>query len=177
MKASVSQHRQQGMALPTVLALSTLCSVLLMAQWRSLALAEGLGRSADNRWRLQQQALTLLLITADQLQAQGCAPKTCPPLPANLNTVSQWQSQLPLANSVTLVDSSQQVVWLEVWPAQQPLPSAQAAWVYRLTVLVSNQQGQTVGWQALWQPDAQQPNPSPPPMSLRGFKRLLALAP
>jgi hypothetical protein len=177
MTSSVSQTRQQGMALPTVMALSALCSVLLLAQWRSLALAEGLGRSADKRWQLQQHALTVLLTTADQLQGQSCAPKACQPLPGKRHTVSQWRGQWPDAYSVSQLDGVQAVSWAEVWPVPPSSPSAQPGWVYRLTALAINAQGQAVGWQAVWHPSAAHPPSLQQPMSLQGFKRLLALAP
>ena len=48
------QRQQVGMVLPTVLALALLSSVLVMAEWRNLGLAEAWGQMAQQRWALQQ---------------------------------------------------------------------------------------------------------------------------
>lgn len=66
----MSSHRdpQQGMVLPTVLALALLCSVLLMAEWRSLGLAEGFGQMAQQRWTLQQASHAALLAAVIDIQ-------------------------------------------------------------------------------------------------------------
>jgi hypothetical protein len=165
------------MALPTVMTLSALCSILLIAQWRNLALAEGLGRSADKRWQMQQQAIGVLLATTDQLQSTGCEPKACPPLSGEATTLAHWQSQSAKPYSLTELDGTQQLCWVEVWPAQASVPNPEAAWVYRLTALVTNPQGQVVGWQAVWHPHAQRPASLQQPLPLQGFERLLALAP
>jgi Tfp pilus assembly protein PilX len=62
------KHKQQGVVLPTVLMLALLCSVLLMAQWRNLGLAEGLGHIADQRWRLQLATHAALLSAVKDIQ-------------------------------------------------------------------------------------------------------------
>ncbi|NDC61329.1 MAG: hypothetical protein EBZ60_04835 [Betaproteobacteria bacterium] len=177
MKTPHSSSQQQGMALPTVMALSVLGSVLLIAQWQSLAMAESMGQRAQIRWQLEQHALQALLTSAEQLQRQGCQPATCQPLSGKLGTVAEWQTQSQWAHSVTLDEGIQRLVWLEAWPVQTPLPSADAAWVYRLTALVSNQQGQSLGWQAVWQPSAPVPSSAQPALQLGDFNRLLALSP
>lgn len=56
------------MVLPTVLALALLCSVLLMAEWRSLGLAEGFGQMAQQRWTLQQASHAALLAAVQDIQ-------------------------------------------------------------------------------------------------------------
>ena len=177
MTAPPEPCRQQGMALPTVMALSALCSVLLLAQWRNLALAEGLGRSADLRWRMQQQALGVLLATVDHLQGKGCAPDACQAFSGEATTLAHWQSLSAKAYSLSVLDGTQQLCWVEVWPVKPPVLKPEAAWVYRLTALVTNPQGQVVGWQAVWHPHEQHPASLQQPMPLQGFQRLLALAP
>ena len=55
------QRQQVGMVLPTVLALAMLSSVLVMAEWRYLNLAEGWGQITQQRWTLQQASHAALL--------------------------------------------------------------------------------------------------------------------
>ena len=59
---------QRGLALPMVLVLSCLCSVLLLAQWRNLAMAQALGQSAGLRWQLKQSALDTLRLAVDDIR-------------------------------------------------------------------------------------------------------------
>jgi len=59
---------QRGLALPMVVVLSCLCSVLLLAQWRNLALAQALGHSAGLRWQLKQSALDTLRLAVDDIR-------------------------------------------------------------------------------------------------------------
>jgi Tfp pilus assembly protein PilX len=59
---------QAGLALPTVLALAMLCSVLLVAEWRSLALAQGFGHMAQQRWTLQQASHAALLAAVQDIR-------------------------------------------------------------------------------------------------------------
>lgn len=59
---------QRGLALPTVVVLSCLCSLLLLAQWRNLALSQALGRSAALRWQLKQNALDTLHLAIDDIR-------------------------------------------------------------------------------------------------------------
>ena len=59
---------QSGLALPMVVVLSCLCSVLLMAQWRNLAMAQALGKSAGLRWQLKQSALETLRLAVDDIR-------------------------------------------------------------------------------------------------------------
>ena len=60
--------RQRGMALPMVVVLSCLCSVLLLAQWRNLAMAQALGQSAGLRWQLKHRALDTLRLAVDDIR-------------------------------------------------------------------------------------------------------------
>lgn len=59
---------QRGLALPIVVVLSCLCSVLLLAQWRNLAMAQALGQSAGLRWQLKQSALDALRLAVDDIR-------------------------------------------------------------------------------------------------------------
>ena len=59
---------QRGLALPMVVVLSCLCSLLLLAQWRNLAMAQALGRSAALRWQLKQNALDTLHLAIDDIR-------------------------------------------------------------------------------------------------------------
>ena len=62
------QSQQVGMVLPTVLALAMLCSVLVMAEWRNLNLAEGWGQITQQRWTLQQASHAALLAAVKDIQ-------------------------------------------------------------------------------------------------------------
>ncbi len=62
------KHQQQGLALPTVMALSLMGSVMLLAEWRGLALAEGSGQSASQRWSLQHTTQSALLRAVQDIQ-------------------------------------------------------------------------------------------------------------
>ena len=57
-----------GLALPVVVVLSGLCSLLLLAEWRSLAWAQALGHSAALRWQLQQSALDALRVAVEDIR-------------------------------------------------------------------------------------------------------------
>jgi Tfp pilus assembly protein PilX len=61
-------HQQQGLALPTVMALSLMGSVMLLAEWRGLTLAEGFGQNASQRWALQQTTQAALLRAVQDIQ-------------------------------------------------------------------------------------------------------------
>jgi Tfp pilus assembly protein PilX len=62
------QSQQVGMVLPTVLALAMLSSVLVMAEWRNLSLAEGWGQVTQQRWTLQQTSHAALLAAVQDIQ-------------------------------------------------------------------------------------------------------------
>jgi hypothetical protein len=62
---------QQGLALPMVTVLSCLCSVLLLAEWQSLALAQGLGHSARLRWELRQDALDAVRVAVEDIRSHS----------------------------------------------------------------------------------------------------------
>ena len=62
------QGPQLGMVLPTVLAMAMLSSVLVMAAWRNLGLAEAWGQMAQQRWTLQQVSHAALLAAVQDIQ-------------------------------------------------------------------------------------------------------------
>lgn len=59
---------QQGLALPMVAVVCCLCSVLIMSEWRSLTLAQGLGQSAAQRWQLKHDALDALRMAVEDIR-------------------------------------------------------------------------------------------------------------
>lgn len=59
---------QQGLALPMVVVVCCLCSVLLMSEWRSLTLAQGMGQSAAQRWQLKHDALDALRLAVEDIR-------------------------------------------------------------------------------------------------------------
>lgn len=76
-------RRDQGLALPTVLALSMVSGVLLLACWRNIALAQAWSRHHAEQWQLRQVALSALLTTADAISQ--------PNLDALTNEQPQWR--------------------------------------------------------------------------------------
>ena len=63
-----TMNTQRGLALPMVVVLSCLCSVLLLAHWRHLAMAQALGQSAGLRWQLKHSALDTLRLAVDDIR-------------------------------------------------------------------------------------------------------------
>lgn len=63
-----AMNSQRGLALPMVVVLSCLCSVLLLTQWRNLAMAQALGQSAGLRWQLKHSALDTLRLAVDDIR-------------------------------------------------------------------------------------------------------------
>jgi hypothetical protein len=59
---------QQGLALPMVAVVCCLCSVLLLSEWRSLTLAQGMGQSAALRWQLKHDALDALRLAVEDIR-------------------------------------------------------------------------------------------------------------
>ena len=62
------KRQQLGLALPTVMALSLMASVMLLADWRSITLAELGGQNASHRWGLQQATHAALLLAVQDIQ-------------------------------------------------------------------------------------------------------------
>lgn len=63
-----SQQHQDGLVLPTVLALAMLSAMLVMADWRHLSLAEGWAQVTQQRWILQQLSHSALLAAVQDIQ-------------------------------------------------------------------------------------------------------------
>lgn len=138
---------QRGLALPMVVVLSCLCSLLLLAQWRNLAMAQALGRSAALRWQLKQNALDTLHLAIDDIRLSqedarhqlGTSADSHAFFPT---TMQQWQvlqSRLGSNECQTGicrplgVDNATLSPWLARLPQAQnaPSPSGQSAryWV------------------------------------------------
>jgi Tfp pilus assembly protein PilX len=92
---------QNGMALPTVMALFMISSVILLAGWRNIALAHGWSRYQAERWQLKQAALDTLT-TAAQAVADNHVSNSDSASNAHIafpTDQSQWvqlQNQLPV---------------------------------------------------------------------------------
>jgi Tfp pilus assembly protein PilX len=68
MKNCIVQARhQQGMALPIVMALFMVSSVMLLAGWRNITLAHGWSRYQMEHWQLKQASLNALTATAEAI--------------------------------------------------------------------------------------------------------------
>lgn len=138
---------QRGLALPMVMVLSCLCSVLLLAQWRNLAMAQALGQSAGLRWQLKHSALDTLRLAVDDIrlgasdatQQLGNSSDSHAFFPT---TIQQWQvlqSRLGLNECLSGIcrplgsDNTTLAPWLTRLDQAQnaPSPSGQSAkyWV------------------------------------------------
>lgn len=171
--------QQQGLALPTVLALSMLCSVLLLACWRNIALSQAWSRSSVERWQLRQAALSgvckaatsipLRAAQANQnaypqdaaqwaqwqtrLPVNGCAQGLCRPLLHLGNHRSDWLNRTAGAGSLPNQGDASLVYWVEIWPSTSNASQVGSALTYRITVLAQASERHTqAGWQAVWQP-------------------------
>jgi len=202
---SISSGRQAGLALPTVMALSLLSSVLLLACWRNIALSQAWSRSYAERWQLQQAALTGLcqavnaiatpveqnrnairlafpMDTAQwaQLQIQlplnGCVQGICRPLLHLDNRRSDWLSRISMAGNLPANSDIKLIYWVEVIPGSSHTGLATGAFSYRITALAqSNARGTQSAWQSVWQP-ANSPQ-SVQTLRLADMQRVLELLP
>lgn len=175
-------HLQAGLALPTVMALSLLSSVLLLACWRNITLSQGWSRSYAERWQLQQAALTALCqaVTAiatpteqnrnairvvfpmdqtqwDQLQnllpIGGCIQGICRPLLHLANHRSDWLSRMSMAGSLPTTSDIKLSYWVELLPGSADKGQAGNSFSYRITALAQNtSRGTPSTWQSVWQP-------------------------
>mgnify|MGYP006272452509 FL=1 len=186
-----------GLALPTVLALCTVCSVCLLAGWRQILLAQGWGQAHSQRWQLQQAALTALAewvhtVTSPEasnnpsLPAQGCRMGRCRSLLAQGNQTNDWVSRIPQAQTRNDVPGLRIHTWVEIWPTATvlatpisttaPMPQSQSL-TYRFTVLAqSTTLPITSAWQAVWQSPTRS-SASPTAVRLADMHRILALQP
>lgn len=90
---------QQGLALPTVLALFMVSGVLLLASWRNIALAQGWSRHHADQWQWRQVALGALQAFADTALHPTLANAVDATQPLHIPTTTEaWasvRSQLP----------------------------------------------------------------------------------
>lgn len=167
-----------GVALPTVLALSMLCSVLLLACWRNIALSQGWSRSAIEKWQLRQAALAAISQVANSVKGASTNNLAANYLPTTTAQWNQWQGKLA-ANSclqglcrslsktskvsdwllrqdtaLSMPDQGDIALrcWAEVWPTSDV---ASQTLTYRFTLLAQSRSRQTqTAWQAVWQAPA-----------------------
>ena len=201
LKANHLQMKQTGLALPTVLALSMLCSVLLLACWRNMALSQGWSRSGLEKWQLRQSALAAISEAANRISstAMNATQTTFPldaaqwaewqnTLPANtcvkgicrallkVNKVSDWSTRQSMA--ITLPDQGDNSVmyWVEVWPSPASASMPSSTLTYRITALAQSRTRATQSaWQAVWQPAAW--SVSIKPLRLADLQSVLELRP
>ena len=147
---------QRGLALPMVVVLSCLCSVLLLAQWRHLAMAQALGQSAGLRWQLKHSALDTLRLAVDDIRLSQDHPRHHMGTSSDSHaffptTTQQWQvlqSRLGLNDCQTGIcrplgaDNPSLSPWLKRLDQAQnaPSPSGQSAsyWVEVIPVQTVN---------------------------------------
>lgn len=132
-----TMRTQRGLALPMVMVLSCLCSLLLLAQWRNLAMAQALGQSAGLRWHLKQSALDTLRLAVDDIRLSqddarhrmGASSESHVFFPT---TMQQWQVlQSRLGSNECLSgicralgpDNTKLAPWLTRLPQAQNAPS------------------------------------------------------
>ncbi len=135
---------QQGLALPVVMLLSCLCSVLVMAEWRSLAMSQALGRSAALRWQLKQDAFNAIRMAVEDIRRtetdtrhhMGAANATHAFFPHTLQEWQTLQSRLGLQGCDTGIcrplgaDNAQLAPWLSrIEQAQKLTDQRSVYWV------------------------------------------------
>jgi Tfp pilus assembly protein PilX len=175
---SQRQVKPHGLALPTVMALSMLCSVLLLACWRNMALSQGWSRSAVEKWQLRQSALAAISEAANRISASAVNPAQTT-FPTDVAQWRQWETTLP-ANTcaqgicrnllktnktpdwltrqkaaIALPDQEDMAVsyWVEVWPSPNNPSTNTQTLTYRITAMAQSRTRATQSaWQAVWQP-------------------------
>ncbi len=144
------RHTQLGVTLPTVTALSLMCSVLLMADWRSISLAEGMGQNASQRWVLQQATHATLLLVVQDIQGPmgdnrhqaGSSKSTHVFFPSSTKTWATLQNRLGANECIAGIckplgqDQPSYVPWLgRLSQAQSPVVSSAVKTYYWVEVL------------------------------------------
>ena len=194
------RDRHSGLALPTVLALSMLCSVLLLACWRNIALSQGWSRSAVEKWQVRQYTLAALSEVIKRISAANTTTDTTYPL--SLVQWQQWQTHLSpdscsqgvcrallKANKVSdwaarqgsalaLPDQGDYALlyWIEVWPSPTTASRSASTLTYRITAFAQSRTRSTQSaWQAVWQPPAWPSTTQP--VLLADLQSLLELQP
>ena len=199
------RQMQRGLALPTLLALSMLSSVLLLACWRNISLFQGWSHSSVDRWQLRQAALSGLCQVADairsspaqtfpastnpwptdtvqwfklltRLPANGCVQGMCQSLLHLSNLRSDWSGRQNSGKNLTASNDINLVYWVEIFPTATPIASSGSSLTYRITVL-AQAPGRSLqtAWQSVWQPAPASSNPLP--VRLADMQRVLELAP
>jgi hypothetical protein len=100
-KLFLLQRRQLGLALPTVMALFMISSVMLLADWRNITLAHGWSRYQAERWQLKQAALNGLTtaaqaVTDSNARLSGFADNATLAFPSDETQWLSLQTQLPI---------------------------------------------------------------------------------
>lgn len=139
---------QQGLALPTVLALSMLSSVMLLACWRQITLAQGWSRHHLAQWQMRQVTLGAMLATADSVSRPAsdahALGKTPPRIPV---THAAWQSVLAAlpangcANGICqslLEQANQRSDWLQRTAGAHAVPLANGLQLFHWVELLPN---------------------------------------
>lgn len=144
------KRRQQGLALPTVMALSLMCSLVLLAEWRGISLAEALAQSASQRFELQQATHAALLLAVQDIQGPlsdsrhqpGSSKATHAFFPNSSKTWNSLQTRLAAKDCLSGIckplgeDSNSLTPWLgRLGQAQSPSVSATASIHYWVEVL------------------------------------------
>lgn len=179
---ALSPQSQRGLALPTLLALSMLSSVLLLACWRNISLYQGWSHSSVDRWQLRQAALSALCQIADSIRStpapnntaastpwptdaaqwaklksrlpvNGCVEGMCQPLLHLSNQRSDWSGRQSSGLNLTDSNGIKMVYWVEILPTATPATTTAVSLTYRITVLAQAPvRSLQTAWQSVWQP-------------------------
>lgn len=202
---ALSPQVQRGLALPTVLALSMLSSVLLLACWRNISLYQGWSHSSVDRWQLRQAALSALCQVADSIRstpspnnaaastpwptdaaqwaklksrvpANGCVQGMCQPLLQLSNQRSDWSGRQSSGLKLPTSNGINLVYWVEILPTASPASNTVGSLTYRITVLAqAPARSSQTAWQSVWQPAVA--SSIPMPVRLADMQSVLELPP
>jgi hypothetical protein len=146
---------QHGLALPMVMLLSCLCSLLVLAEWRSLTMAQALGRSAALRWHMKQDAFNALHMVVNDIQRtasddrhqMGTVNATHAFFPSTLHEWQTLQSRLLWQACQTGIcrplgaDNDQLTPWLSRMAQAQELPEQRSVYWVEILPLAAVTQG------------------------------------
>ena len=202
---ALTPHSQRGLALPTLLALSMLSSVLLLAGWRNISLYQGWSHSSTDRWQLRQAALSALCQVADSIRstaapsnpassnpwpsdtaqwanlksrvpANGCVQGMCQPLLHLSNQRSDWSVRQSSGLKLPTSNGIHMVYWVEILPTASPASNTVGSLTYRITVLAqAPARSLQTAWQSVWQPAVA--SSIPMPVRLADMQSVLELPP
>ena len=136
--------QQQGLTLPTVLALCLMNSILLLAAWRGISLAEGMGQSASQRWALRQATHWALLKAVQDIQGPlhdkrhqaGTSKETHVFFPNSTKSWTTLQNRLGPNECMAGIckplgdDQPSQAPWLDRLPMAQTPPFSSSTSLY-----------------------------------------------